>query len=85
MLDDQGDKMSSDHRGQLENALEGAKAALKSDDHGTFGVATEALNTALQEVAKAMYAEAQPDEGASGPVNGGPADDDVIDADFVEE
>jgi molecular chaperone DnaK len=85
LINENGDNIDPDSRGKLDNALEGAQAALKADDHSSFKVATEALNDALQEVAKSMYANTQSEEGASGPINTNDGDDDVIDADFVEE
>ena len=81
LMDENGEKVSDACRDAVTGALEGAQAALQSDDGDSINAAIEALSTALQEVAKDMYASAAEEDSTAGPVS----PDDIIDAEVVEE
>lgn len=95
-LKEHGDKVSAEARGNIENALNGLKEAVKSEDAEAIKKATENLATASQELGKVLYEEAAKKQAAS--QAGQPQDeqatppedetkkkkggDDVIDAEF---
>jgi molecular chaperone DnaK len=88
-LREHGDKVSSETKAQIESALGDLREALKGDDVGEIRSKTEAVATASQELAQAIYqagAEtgAQAGAGQAGQTaEGGP--DDVVDAEVVDE
>ena len=82
-LAENGDKVSD--RTEVDAALAQAKSALEGTDAAAVRSATEALAAASQKVGQAMYDAQGP---AAGSAPGGPAagsDDDVIDAEIVDE
>ncbi len=97
-LKDYGEKVSADTRGQIENALNALKDAIKSDDGDRIKKSMENLNTVSQKLAEEMYktAGADPSAGAGTPppagdratagagaaAGGAKKDDDVIDAEY---
>jgi len=94
-LKEHGDKVSAETRGDIENALNNLKEAIKGDDADAIKKATENLSTAGQELGKILYEEAAKkqasQEAQPGPeaAAGEPQDeagkkggDDVIDAEF---
>jgi molecular chaperone DnaK len=93
-LKEHGDKISSATRGNIENAVNNLRDALKGDDPSAIRRAIDNLNTAGQEFGKTLYEEAArkqtssakpeseqepPPEGKTKRKGGG---DDVIDAEF---
>jgi molecular chaperone DnaK len=95
-LADNGDKIPADGRGDVDAALEDLKSALKADS----GVSAEdlakksaKLSEESQKVGTAMYAAASEADGATGDGSGthaggstgGAAQDDVVDAEVVED
>lgn len=92
-LKDNGDKIPQEQKSQLEAALEKLKEAHKAQDVDAIDKAMEELNTLVQKMSEAMYAQqqasgnAQPTgdttSGGSTQQQGG-GDDHVTDADFEE-
>ncbi len=90
------EKIGADEKGQLEQALTQARAALESEDAGQMEQAAERLTQASHKLAEAMYSQGQaqgagaPGGGAAGagaPGGGQPrggASDEVIDAEYVD-
>jgi molecular chaperone DnaK len=86
------DKLSDSDRGELESAIEDAKKSMEGEDAAAMQSASARLTEASHKLAQVIYeqtsAQAAPDAppGAGGSGDGGPqaADDDVIDADFVD-
>ena len=95
-LKEHGDKVSAEARGNIENAVNNLKEAVKGEDADAIRKAVENLSTAGQELGKVLYEEAAKKQAASPP---GPqpeqapppppegevkrkGDDDVIDAEF---
>jgi molecular chaperone DnaK len=97
-LKEHGDKVSADVRGNIENAVNNLKEAVKGEDAGAIRKAIENLGTTSQELGKVLYEEAAKKQAASAQPQPGPAEqapppppegdvkrkkpDDVIDAEF---
>jgi len=95
MLKDYGEKVSADVRGQIENALNSLKDALKSDDGERIKKSMDNLTTVSHKLAEEMYKtgsapggagaapgpEASTDRGTTAGA-GAKKDDDVIDAEY---
>ena len=94
-LKEHGDKVSAETRGNIENALNNLKEAVKGDNADAIKKASENLGTAAQELGKVIYEEAAKKQAASaagtqaqqapppeGEVKRKAGDDDVIDAEF---
>ena len=80
------DKIPADKKESLESAIAEAKTALEGTDVDAIKAAVEKVNTEAQAVGQAIY-EASAAEGAeAGDASGaGSADDDVVDAEVVDE
>jgi molecular chaperone DnaK len=88
LLQEQGDKFSGDEKTQVESALSTLKEALNGSDVEAIRGATEALMKASQSFASRLYEQASSSSesaaaGASG--TSAPSDDDVVDAEIVDE
>jgi molecular chaperone DnaK len=95
-LAEHGDKLDAGEKEKIEAALKEVDEALKGEDKAAIESRTEALMTASQKLGEKMYADAQGAAGAAGAEGGpsraaeppradaGPADDNVVDADFKE-
>jgi len=94
-LKEHGDKVSAETRGNIENAANNLKEAIKGEDADAIKKAIENLGTAGQELGKVLYEEAAKKQAASAPAGEasqappppeGEAQrkkpDDVIDAEF---
>ena len=90
-LKDNGEKIPSDKKMKVENAIQGLKDALKGGDADAIKKASEALTADMQAVSADLYAQAKqaaPGAGAGQPPPPPPpggeakADGDVMDADF---
>jgi molecular chaperone DnaK len=87
-----GDQVDADSKGRIEEAIKEVREALESEDPAAINARTETLQSAFHAVSEAMYQKAQADAAASGDGAGGePADDgagaeeDVVDAEVVDE
>jgi len=97
-LKEHGDKVSADVRGNIENAVNNLKEAVKGEDADAIKKTIENLGIASQELGKVLYEEAAKKQAASAQPQPGQADqapppppedevkrkkpDDVIDAEF---
>jgi molecular chaperone DnaK len=93
-LTDLGDQVDADSKGRIEEAIKEVRDALESEDPAAINARTEALQSAFHAVSEAMYQKAQADaaaagdgagagDGASG--DGAGAEEDVVDAEVVDE
>ena len=90
MLTEQGEKVSPQERESLEKPIEDVKAALSGTDTAVIKNTTEKLMAASQEFAQKLYEAAARDTNtkgtsASGQPAGSMNDDDIIDAEIVDE
>jgi molecular chaperone DnaK len=93
VLRDQGDKVSTDERAAVEGPLDDLRKALTGSDVEAIKTATEKLMAASQSFSQKLYEAAARDTNAagtsaSGQGSGGAtgaADDEVVDAEIVEE
>ena len=86
-LDELGDKVQAQERTDIEAALEDLKAALAGDDKDAIETKAQKLAELSGKVAQRAYqADAAAGGGEGGPGAGeqGPADENVVDADFEE-
>ena len=89
-LEEHGDKVSPEVRGNIESAVSNLEEKLKGDDAAAINAALEELNKQTQELGKAVYEAAAAkggeqgaaDAGASGGADSGSSSDDVIDAEY---
>jgi molecular chaperone DnaK len=94
-LKDNDDKLPEDLKGKVKSAIDESNEALKGTDSAKIRESIEKLNTASQELGTALYANANAgaegapgaDSGAAGDAAGGgqAKEDDVVDAEIVEE
>ncbi|WP_406297756.1 molecular chaperone DnaK [Embleya sp. NBC_00888] len=88
-IKDNSDKVPADVKTEVETSLTELKDALKGEDLAAIRDAAEKVSTTSQKLGTAMYANAQPGtEGAAGSTGdgaGNTADDDVVDAEIVDE
>ena len=88
VLRDQGDNVSADEKAAVEGPLADLKAALEGNDTGAIKEATEKLMAASQAFSQKLYEAAARDSAAAGTSasgQAGPADDDIVDAEIVDE
>jgi molecular chaperone DnaK len=96
-LQEYGDKISAQEKGEAEAAIAAARSAMEGNDPDALKQATERLSQAAMKIGEAMYktqaadkaADATAQAGAAGPDAhpGGPdagADEKVVDAEFEE-
>ena len=87
MLRDQGDRMVGEEKDRLESGLKELKDALGGSDTEAIKAATDTLVTASQAFAQRLYQDIDDQPGAAegpGPA-GAPTDDEVVDAEIVDE
>jgi len=87
LLKDQGDKISDDDKASVESKLADLKTALAGTDAEAIKVATEALMTASQDFTQKLYEQAAASDsaGAAGGTSSAPNDDEVVDAEIVDD
>ncbi|MER6144419.1 molecular chaperone DnaK [Streptomyces sparsogenes] len=95
LLRDQGDKVPQDARQETESAVSELKDALKGEDTGRIRAATDKAAVAAQKIGTAMYARAGAQQGEGGGSAGGAgaqgagqgqgAEEDVVEAEIVDE
>lgn len=93
-LKEHGDKVGPEQRGKIESAMNNLREVLKGEDSGAISRAMEDLNSASQELGKAVYEQVAETQGAAAAGGGADADaeagedqgkkggDDVIDAEY---
>jgi molecular chaperone DnaK len=85
-LADFGDKVSPEQRAQVETALEELRAALNGTDSERISAAADAAMTASQQLSQVAYEQASASAaGEGGGVNESPNDDEVVDAEIVDD
>jgi len=77
VLKEQGDKVDEAERAAVEGPLEALKKAIESNDLDSIRAATESLMGASQAFSQKLY--------AAGTSASGAADDDIVDAEIVDE
>ncbi|HVE75362.1 MAG TPA: molecular chaperone DnaK [Actinomycetota bacterium] len=80
-----GDKLTDDDRKSVESAIADLKTALEGEDLDRIKSASEALTTASHKLAEQVYAAQNPQQDGEAADTGQPSDDDVVDAEIVEE
>jgi molecular chaperone DnaK len=87
LVKDNDDKIDAPLKARLEEAQGGVREALKGDDPEAIRSATEELARVSQEVGQAIYAASgqQPGPGPGAPDAEAQADDDIVDAEVVDE
>ncbi|MCC6339640.1 MAG: molecular chaperone DnaK [Acidimicrobiia bacterium] len=94
LLKEQGDKVSADERTKIEDALKKLKDALAGADVEPVKAAQEELVSASQEFAQRLYQAASAQQatggtdgpgGPGGPGAEAPSDEDIVDAEIVDE
>jgi molecular chaperone DnaK len=91
LLKEQGDKIEGDDKSKVETALGALKEALSGSNLEAIRAGTEQLMQASQGVAQRLYESAAQSGGSSGPSGGSagsagsPSDDEVVDAEIVDE
>jgi molecular chaperone DnaK len=81
MIREHGSRMGEDEKDRLESAVKNLKSSLKGNDMGAIRADTEALMTVNQGITTRLYSEAA----ADGSGGGDAADDEVVDAEIVDE
>lgn len=88
LLKEQGDKLEGDEKTQVEEHLAALKSAIGGTDMEAIKSATEALMTSSQGFTQRLYdaaAAADRQAGGSGAGEPQPSDDDVVDAEIVDD
>jgi molecular chaperone DnaK len=85
-LGENKEKLGAEDIGKMESALEEAKKALEGDDLAAYESATQNLMQASHKLAEILYQDQQAQGGAEGGAasSAAEADDDVIDAEYVD-
>ncbi|MFE0628865.1 molecular chaperone DnaK [Streptomyces sp. NPDC058864] len=86
-LKDNEDKVPGDVKTEVEAAVADLKEKLKGEDSAAIREATEKVAATSQKLGQALYANTQAEGGAAGAAGGAQAqaDDDVVDAEIVDE
>jgi len=88
LIKDEGEKFTGDEKDKVEAALKALKEALAGSDLSAIQSAQETLVTASQAFAQRLYEQAAPSGAAPGAPSGSsaaPNDDEVVDAEIVDE
>jgi molecular chaperone DnaK len=85
VLREHGDKITGDEKSAVESALSELKSAVEGEDIDRIRQATEALMTASQSFSQKLYESASAESGSAGAGTTAPNDDDVVDAEIVDE
>ncbi|MCP1387596.1 molecular chaperone DnaK [Corynebacterium sp. TA-R-1] len=83
-MDENSDKLPEDLKTRVTESADAVDEALKGDDLEAIKAAVEKLNTESQELGKVLY-EAEANAGATQAEAGEPVDDNVVDAEVVED
>ena len=84
LLRDHGDKITDGERVDVDDKMSTLKAALEGDDLEAIKGATEALMNASQQFSQRLYENASVND-AGDPTSDAPSDDDIVDAEIVED
>ena len=83
-LSEHGSRLSATERANVEQALTEAREALKGDDMDRIRRAQDGLTLASRSLAEAAHREAQQAAHAGATKSGGTAEEEVVDAEFVD-
>ncbi|MEL7429226.1 MAG: molecular chaperone DnaK [Pseudomonadota bacterium] len=85
-LEEYGDKVTEEERGEIELAISGLKEAVEAEEPDVDEIKSrsEALATASMKLGQAMYEAAQADAAEADAASDAAKDEDVVDADFEE-
>jgi molecular chaperone DnaK len=85
-LKEYGDKLSEEDKGSIESSMREVKDALAGDDVDVIKKTSDALMQASHKLAEQVYAQSQsPEEGASEGSDESTDDEEVVDAEIVDE
>lgn len=84
MIREHGERMAVPEKEKLQNAVKNLKTSLKGNDLGAIREDTEALMTVNQGITTRLYSEAAA-ENADGGGSADDGDDEVVDAEIVDE
>lgn len=87
-LAENGEKIPADAKGDVETKLSDLKGALGGSDIAAIRTAADELSRASQAMGSAMYAGGSAgtsDATSAGAASGGAGDDDVVDAEVIDE
>ncbi|MGW0897048.1 Hsp70 family protein, partial [Streptomyces goshikiensis] len=87
-LSENAEKVPAEVKTEVETAITELKDKLKGDDAAEIRTATEKLGAVSQKLGQAIYADAQAAQGAAGAAGDAgqaKADDDVVDAEIVDD
>jgi molecular chaperone DnaK len=89
---DLGENIDEASKSEIEDAIKEVNEAVKGEDAEDIRAKTERLQTAFHKVSEAMYERAQaaqqaaePSPNGSGSDDGAPAEEEVVDAEVVDE
>jgi molecular chaperone DnaK len=85
LLKEQGDTLTEDEKAPVQAALKELEETLKGNDNSVIRDATDKLMSASQSFAQKLYEKAAQQPGAAGGPGGAPNDDDVVDAEIVDD
>ena len=88
VLREQGDNVSAEEKAAVEQPLSDLRKALESNDPAAIKTATEALMSASQAFSQKLYEAAARDANAAGSSASGqtgPNDDEIVDAEIIDE
>ncbi len=85
LLKDQADAVSDDEKATIEEKLDEVRSTLEGTDVEAIKSATEALMTASQEFGQRLYEAAAQAERESAAAESTPDDDEVVDAEIIDE
>ena len=84
-LAENGDKVPEDAKSNVEGPLADLKQALEGSDFTAIKDAAEKVATTSQALGAAMYAQSEAASAEAGESAGASSDDDVVDAEIVDE
>ncbi|GAA4329516.1 molecular chaperone DnaK [Streptomyces venetus] len=89
LLQDNPDKIPADAKSETESALVELKEKLKGEDTAAIRQAIDRTAQAAQKIGTALYQQSQAERpagaSADGGTSGGPAEDDVVDAEIIDD
>ncbi|MEV0700207.1 molecular chaperone DnaK [Saccharopolyspora sp. NPDC050389] len=85
VLTDNADKIPADTRTQVQDAIKGVNEALKGDDVDKIRTAVDHLAATSQAIGQAMYGRQQATADAAGDGEAKQAEEDVVDAEIIDE
>ncbi|SDY74893.1 molecular chaperone DnaK [Herbiconiux ginsengi] len=90
LIKDNDDKLPDDVKSEVQADVDALKSALAGEDDDAVKTAFDKLNESQQKLGQAIYASAQaeaaaPEAGAQEPTESSSSDDDVVDAEVVED